>query len=175
MAISRDKKQTLVAELADLFANAKGTAGAAYTGLTVADLQNLRAAARENNVVIKVVKNRLVRVALSQNDKFKAADTSLLTGQLVYAFSSEDEVAPAQLLATFGKKNPNLKLVVGFSDDGKSLDTATVQALATLPTKDQLRGQVVSVIAAPLTRFLGVANGAQRGFAQVLSQRAEAL
>lgn len=175
MAISRDKKQTLVAELADLFATAKGSVGAAYTGLTVADLQNLRAAARENNVVIKVVKNRLVRVALSQNDKFKAADTSLLTGQLVYAFSSEDEVAPAQTLAAFGKKNPNLQLVIGFSDDGKSLDTATVKALAELPTKDQLRGQVVSVIAAPLTRFLGVANGAQRGFAQVLSQRAEAL
>lgn len=175
MAISRDKKNTLVAELAELFASSKGTVGAAYTGISVAQMQELRAAARENNVTIKVVKNRLVRVALEQNDKFKDANTSLLTGQLVYAFSSEDEVAPAQTLATFGKKNPQLQLVVGFSSDGKSLDTATVIALAALPTKDQLRGQVVSVIAAPLTQFLGVANGAQRGFAQVLSQRAEAL
>lgn len=175
MAISRDKKNTLVAELTELFATAKGTVGAAYTNLTVADLQELRASARQNNVVIKVAKNRLVRVALSQNEKFQAADTSLLTGQLVYAFSSEDEVAPAQVLAKFAKTHPDLKLVAGFDDAGASLDTATVIALASLPTKDQLRGQVVSVIAAPLTGFLGVANGAQRGFAQVLSQRAEAI
>ncbi|HET8884039.1 MAG TPA: 50S ribosomal protein L10 [Candidatus Saccharimonadales bacterium] len=175
MAITRDKKNTLVTELADLFADAKGAVGAAYTGISVAEMQELRAAARENNIVIKVVKNRLVRVALTQNDKFAKADTSLLTGQLLYAFSSEDEVAPAQVLAAFGKKHPQLKLVAGFDGTGNSLDTATVNALANLPTKDQLRGQVVSVIAAPLTQFLGVANGAQRGFAQVLSQRAEAL
>jgi large subunit ribosomal protein L10 len=175
MAISRDKKNTLVAELAELFASSKVAVGASYTSLTVADLQELRAAARANNVVIKVAKNRLVRVALSENAKFKSADTSLLTGQLVYAFSDVDEVAPAQVLAKFAKLHPELKLVAGFDGTGASLDTATVTALAALPTKDQLRGQLVSVIAAPLTGFLGVANGAQRGFAQVLSQRAESL
>ena len=173
MAITRDKKSTLVTELADLFANAKGSVGATYTGLSVANMQELRASAREAGVVIKVVKNRLVRVALGQSDKFKAADTSLLTGQLVYAFSSDDEVAPAQVMAGFAKKHPELQLVAGFDGLGVSLDTATVKALAELPTKDQLRGQVVSVIAAPLTQFLGVANAAQRGFAQVLSQHAE--
>jgi len=175
MAITRDKKNTLVAELAELFAESKATAGAAYAGITVAEMQELRRKARENNVTIKVVKNRLVRVALAQNDVFKKADTSLLQGQIVYAFSAEDEVAPAQTLAAFAKTHPKLQLVAGFGGDGTSHDTATVVALANLPTKDQLRGQVVSVIAAPLTQFLGVANGAQRGFAQVLSQRAEAL
>ena len=175
MAISRDKKNTSVAELAKLFTTAKGSVGAAYTGLTVANMQELRAAARATNVVIKVAKNRLVRVALGSSDKFKSADTSLLTGQLVYAFSDDDEVAPAQVLAKFAKKHPELKLIAGFDGTGATLDTATVTALAELPTKDQLRGQLVSVIAAPLTGFLGVANGAQRGFAQVLAQRAEAL
>ena len=175
MAVSRDKKNTLVAELVELFANAKGTAGAAYTGLSVANLQELRAAARANNVVIKVAKNRLVRVALASNDKYKTADTSLLTGQLVYAFSSVDEVAPAQVLAKFAKAHPELILTVGFNDSGETLDTATVISLAALPTKDQLRGQLVSVMAAPLSGFLSVANGAQRGFAQVLSQHAKSL
>ena len=175
MAITRDKKNTLVTELADLFANAKGSVGATYTGLSVANMQELRASARKAGVVIKVVKNRLVRVALGQSDKFKAADTSLLTGQLVYAFSSEDEVAPAQVLAGFTKKHPELQLVAGFDGTGASLDTATVKALAELPTKDQLRGQLVGVISAPLTQFLGVANAAQRGFAQVLTRHAESL
>jgi large subunit ribosomal protein L10 len=175
MAISRDKKNTLVAELAELFATAKGSVGAAYTGLSVANFQELRTIARANNVVVKVAKNRLVRVALADNAKFKAADTGLLTGQLAYAFSSEDEVAPAQVLAKFAKTHPELKLVVGFDGSGASLDTAMVIAIAELPTKDQLRGQLVGVLAAPLTGFLGVANGAQRGFAQVLSQRVKAL
>jgi large subunit ribosomal protein L10 len=175
MAITRDKKNTLVAELAELFASAKGTVGAAYTGLSVADLQKLRGLARQDNVIIKVAKNRLVRVALGADAKFKSADTSLLTGQLIYAFSSVDEVAPAQVLAKFAKTHPALKLIVGFDDTGSTLDTATVTALAALPTKDQLRGQLVSVIAGPLTGFLGVANGSQRGFTQVLSQHATAL
>lgn len=175
MAVTRAKKNTLVAKLVELFATAKGTVGATYTGLSVANLQELRAAARANNVVIKVAKNRLIRVALSENDKFKAADTSLLTGQLIYAFSSVDEVAPAQVLAKFAKTHPELKLVAGFDGTGASLSTATVVALAALPTKDQLRGQLVSVLAAPLTGFLRVANGAQRGFTQVLSQHAESL
>jgi len=175
MAITRDKKNALVAELAELFASAKGTVGASYTGLTVANLQELRTLARENNVTIKVSKNRLVRVAISSSEKFKAADTSLLTGQLVYAFSSEDEVAPAQVLAKFAKKHPELKLVVGFDSAGSSLNTATVMALAELPTKDQLPGQLVSVIAAPLSGFISEASGTQRGFTQVLSQRAKAL
>jgi large subunit ribosomal protein L10 len=175
MAISRDKKNTLITELSELFGTAKCAVGASYTGLSVANLQELRAVARATDVTIKVAKNRLVRVALSTNEKFKSTDTSLLTGQLIYAFSSNDEVAPAQVLAKFAKSHPELKLVTGYDGSGLSLDTATVIALAELPTKDQLRGQLVSVIAAPLTQFLGVANGAQRGFAQVLSQRAEAL
>jgi large subunit ribosomal protein L10 len=175
MAITRDKKNTLVAELTELFASAKGSVGAAYTGLSVADLQELRALARQSDVVIKVAKNRLVRVALGADAKFKSADTNLLTGQLIYAFSSVDEVAPAQILAKFAKTHPAMKLVVGFDDTGSTLDTATVTALAQLPTKDQLRGQLVSVIAAPLSGFLNVANGVQRGFTQVLSQHAESI
>ena len=175
MAITRDKKNTLVTELAELFASAKGSVGAAYTKLSVADMQELRADARKENVVIKVVKNRLVRVALSQNEKLRSADTSLLTGQLVYAFSSDDEVAPAQVLARFAKKHPDLQLVVGFDASGSTQDTATVKALAELPSKDQLRGQFIGILSAPLTQFLAVANGTQRGFAQVLSQRVKSL
>jgi len=175
MAISRDKKNILVAELTKLFASAKGTIGAAYSGLSVADMQELRADARATNVTIKVAKNRLVRVALGDSDKFKDANTDLLTGQLVYAFSTEDEVAPAQVLAKFAKTHPALKLVIGFDDTGAMLDTATVTALAWLPTKDQLRGQLVGVITAPLTRLLGVMSDAQRGFTQVLSQHADVL
>lgn len=175
MAISRDKKNTLVTELSDLFNSAKGTAAAAYTGTSVADMQQLRREARDKGVVIKVVKNRLVRVALTESETYKKSDTSLLQGQLVYAFSADDEVAAAQVLASFAKNHPEFKLVTGFDASGNALDTATVTVLANLPTKDQLRGQLVSVFAAPLSRFMSVASGPGRGFVQVLSERAEQL
>ncbi len=175
MAISRDKKKALVTELTDLFTNAKGIVGAAYNGLNVADMQSLRAEARKNNIAIKVVKNRLVKVALENSDKFKKAETKGLTGQLVYAFSNEDEVAPAQVLAKFSKSHPALKLIVGFDNTGISLDADTVNAISNLPTKDQLRGQLVSVMAAPLSGFLSVTSGTQRGLVQVLSKHAESL
>lgn len=175
MAISRDKKEALVAELGQLIKSAKAVASATYTGLTVKEMQELRKVARENGVALKVVKNRLVKVALLADERFKDAKLDDFQGQLVYAFSDQDEVAPAQTLAGFAKGREGMELVAGLSEDGTVLDQATVVALASLPTKDQLRGQVVSVIAAPLTKFLGVANGAQRGLAQVLAQRAEQL
>jgi large subunit ribosomal protein L10 len=175
MAISRDKKNTLVTELTELFTSSRGSVGAVYTNLSVADMQELRTETRANNVIIKVAKNRLVRVAFAKIAKFKKTDTSLLTGQLVYAFSSDDEIAPAQVLAKFSKTHPTLKLVVGFDNEGSMLDTVAVTTLAALPTKYQLRGQLVSVISTPLTEFLGIASGTQRGLTHVLSQRAEAL
>ncbi|MBC7746677.1 50S ribosomal protein L10 [Pedobacter sp.] len=173
MAISRDKKRSLVSEFSEALASSKMTVAASYAGVSVAELQELRRTARESGVTIKVIKNRLVRVALEQSDTFKKADTSLLQGPLLYALSAVDEVAPAQVIAAFAKKHPQMELIAGFDASGASLDTAAVKVLADLPTKDQLRGMVVSTIAAPLTQMLGVLNGAQRGFAQVLSQHSE--
>ena len=70
------------------------TVFAKYQGLTVAEMQELRKAARENNVKIKIVKNRLVRVAMGNIAVYKDTDTSALEGQLLYAVSNDDEVAP---------------------------------------------------------------------------------
>jgi large subunit ribosomal protein L10 len=173
MAITREKKQVLVQEVSELLDTSKLTAFASYEGVSVENLQKLRRTAREQDVTIKVAKNRLVRVAMSQTKDYKDTDTSLLKGQLLYAISAEDEVAPAQVLKNFAKKHPELKLAGGFNSDGSVLDQAAIQVLADLPGKDQLRGQFVGVLAAPMTQVLGVINGAQRGFAQVLSQRAE--
>ncbi len=150
MAITRDKKQSLVAEISEILADAKMTAFAEYKGLSVAELQELRAKAREAGVTIKVVKNRLVRVALESSDVYKEADTSLLEGQLLYAFSSEDEVAPAQVLDAFAKNHPALELIGGFSGEGASLNTSEIKALAGLPSKNQLIAEVVAQLLSPV-------------------------
>lgn len=175
MAISKDKKTSLIAEFTELLDNAKMTVGAHYDGLSVADLQDLRREARVANVTIKVVKNRLVRVAFAQSDTYKKTDSSLLIGQLLYAISTDDEVAPAQVLAAFAKTHDSLRLACGFDQSGESLDQVRVTALANLPTKDQLRGQLVSIIAAPLTGVVGVLNGNLRSVLYALNARAETL
>jgi large subunit ribosomal protein L10 len=159
MAISRDKKNALVAEMSETLNASKMTVFAQYQGLSVADVQALRAKAREAGVVIKVVKNRLVRVALSTSDTYKDTDTSALNGQLLYAISSEDEVAPAQVLDAFAKTHPALQLVGGFSGEGKTLDTNEVKALAGLPSKEQLIGQVVSQLLSPVNDITNALSG----------------
>ena len=150
MAISKDKKQALVSELAELFAGAKGTAVAKYQGLSVADIQDLRKAARAAGVTIKVVKNRLVRVAMGESDTYKEADTSALLGQLLYAFSADDEVAPAKVLDEFAKTHPTLELVAGFSGEGLAQNATDVKALAGLPSKHQLIAEVVAQLLSPV-------------------------
>jgi large subunit ribosomal protein L10 len=150
MAISRDKKNTLVAELTDLLSSAKLTAFASYQGLTVSEAQKLRRAAREAGVTIKVVKNRLVRVALQDIDTYKDTDTSALVGQLIYAVSDTDEVTPAKVLDDFAKTHPALQLVGGFSGEGLALSTEDIKALAGLPSKEQLIAEVVAQLLSPV-------------------------
>lgn len=159
MAITRDKKQALVGEISDLFASAKMTVFAKYQGLSVADVQDLRRAARESGVVIKVVKNRLVRVAMSENKTYKDIDTSVLTGQLLYAVSADDEVAPAQVLDGFMKSHPELEFVGAFSSEGNLLAASEVKSLAGLPSKPQLIAEVVAQLLSPVHDVTNALSG----------------
>lgn len=159
MAISKAKKNELVAEVSELLATSKLTVFAQYNGLSVADLQDLRRAAREAGVVIRVVKNRLVRVALSENKTYKNTDTSLLQGQLLYAVSAEDEVSPAKVLDGFAKTHPALVFVGAFGMEGELLDAAAVKALASLPSKNELIGQVVGMLLSPVNDVTNALSG----------------
>jgi len=159
MAISRDKKNALVSEMSETLAQAKMTVFAQYQGLSVANVQELRALAREAGVTIKVVKNRLVRVALASNDTYKNTDTSALNGQLLYAISTEDEVAPAQVLDKFAKTHPELQLAGAFSGEGAVLSADEVKALAKLPSKNQLIGEVVAQLLSPVNDITNALSG----------------
>jgi len=175
MAISRQTKETQVEELVQLLSTAKLTALAQYHGLTVKELQALRRAAAQADVKIKVVKNRLVRVAMGQVEHFKNADIAPLKAQLLYAISANDEVAPAQVLAKFAKDHDALQLIGAYDSAGVLLAVEDVKALANLPTKDQLRGMLVGTLAAPLSGFVNVLAGNVRGVLNVLNARSKAL
>ncbi|OYW42080.1 50S ribosomal protein L10 [Candidatus Saccharibacteria bacterium 32-45-3] len=108
---------------------------------------------------MKVVKNRLVRVALAENPIYKDADTSALTGQLVYATSTEDEVAPAQVLDTFAKTHPALQFAGGFSGEGAALSADDVKALAGLPSKSQLIAETIAQLLSPVHDITNALSG----------------
>ncbi len=175
MALQRSKKEEQVAEISELFKNSKLTVLANYSGLGVKQMQELRKNAKENQTKLKVVKNRLVMKAMDQIDTYKDTDRSIFKEQLLFAFNSDDEVAPAQVLAGFAKKNKDLEFVGAVTAEGEILSVDEVKYLAGLPSKDQLRGQLVGTLSAPLSGFVNVLSGNIRGFVNVLSARAESL
>lgn len=175
MALSKEQKQQVIDELTELLTSSKLTVAATYQGTGVKQMQELRAQARDNGTTIKVVKNRLVKKAIESVEDIKDVDTSSFEGQLLYAFNADDEVAPAQVLANFAKKNPQITFVAAISEDGNVLAAEDVKALADLPSKDQLRAQLVGTIAAPLSGFVNVLSGNVRGVLNVLNARAEAI
>lgn len=159
MALTRIKKNEVTSEVADLLATSKMTVVVAYKGTPVKALQALRKAGRENGTQLKVVKNRLVVKAIESTSALKGTDTSALNGMLLYAFNSQDEVAPAQTLATFAKTQPTLEFVGAISGDGKFLSSEEVKALATLPSKNELIAQVIATLISPVHDVTNALSG----------------
>jgi len=159
MALTKDDKHKVVAEVSELLSASKMTVVARYQGTTVKALQQLRRDSRGNGTQVKVVKNRLVKQALQGVDALKNVETNDLQGMLLYAFNSEDEVAPAQILAQFLKANPSVEFVGAISAEGKFLGAEDVKALATLPSKDQLIAQVVATLLSPLHDVTNALSG----------------
>lgn len=173
MALSRQAKEAALAEISELLKTTKMLVVAKYTGTTVKEAQELRQAAADNSTVLKVTKNRLVILAMKANEDLKDADTSVLEGQLMYAFNAEDEVAPAQVLHNFAKQHPQIEFVGAYSEDGTFMDAEQVKQLAQLPSKEQLRGQLVGTVAAPLSGLVNVLGGNVRGLVNVLNARVQ--
>ena len=150
MALTKDKKHEVVKEVAAALGASKMTVVAQYQGTTVKAIQQLRRDARDGGTKLRVVKNRLFKQALQQNDHLKDVDISELKGQLLYAFNPNDEVAPAQVLAAFAKTNPSIEFVGAITAQGKFITKDEVTALAALPSKDNLIAQVIATLASPL-------------------------
>ena len=159
MALTKDQKQLVVDEVSSLLEGSKMTIAVEYKGIGVKSLQQLRKSAKNNGTVIKVIKNRLVVKALQSNSKLKDVDINDLKGQLLYAFNGEDEVAPAQTLATFAKTNPSLRFVGAITAEGQLMSPDEVKVLASLPSKNELVAQVIATLASPLNDVTNTLSG----------------
>lgn len=174
MAVSREAKEKAVATLTDELGRLKLAVLTDYRGLTVKEIQELRGILRDQGITYRVSKNTLVRLAAQGTENLKDTDVSMFKGPMALAIGFDDEVAPARAVFQYAKEHAALEIVGGIMEDGTTLSAAEVTALASLPTRDQLLGQVVGTIAAPLSSFVGVLGGNVRSIVTVLAAIGEA-
>jgi large subunit ribosomal protein L10 len=140
---------------------------AEYRGLTVQQLSDLRKQLRSVSAEYKVVKNRLAKLALSDNF---AAVKGLLKGPTGMILAKDDPVAVAKALHTFARTNQALVIKAGYVE-GQMLESAGLKALADLPSKETIRAQIVGAVQGPLAKLVGLLQAPQREIVYVLAQR----
>lgn len=151
MALNLENKKAIVAEVANVAKDATSLVAANYSGLTVAQITELRKTARDTGVYVRVVRNTLARRAFHAT-QFACMDPALV-GPLVLAFSKDDPGAAARLMKDFSKKFEKLE-VKALSIDGVLLAASELNKLASLPTRDQAIAQLMSVMTAPVTKLV---------------------
>lgn len=155
MALSLSEKKAIVAEVAEVAADAHSVVAAEYLGLSAEEMTTLRADARNGGVYLRVVKNTLAKRALEGTDF--ACINDALTGPLLLAFSQEDPGAAARVIKAFAKEHDKL-VVKMLSVGGQLLPANDIERLASLPTKDQAISMLMSVMQAPITKLARTMN-----------------
>lgn len=160
MAKTRQQKEEIVAKLSEKLGRARAVVFADYKGLTMKQLSDLRNKLHEVNSEFTITKNTLLKRVLP---------TSELNGPTATLFAYDDEISPIKILVQGLKDIALGKVKSGFLGH-MSLDEAKILQLATLPTKDALRGKTVGVLAAPLQGILSVLQGNLRNLVYALSE-----
>jgi len=166
MAITKQKKEEVVAELQDLFTNAKSIVFSDYKGVNVKDFGTLRGKLRENEVNFKVAKKTLIKIA-AENAGVKNLSDEVLEGQVGVAFGMGDEVAAAKTLYEFSKSNEAIKLL-GALMEGRNLSKEETLQLAKIPGKDELLAKLVGSMKSPISGFHGTLSSLLRNFVGVV-------
>ena len=162
--MDRAAKKEMVATLSEVFKASNVVVVAHYSGLTVAQMQNLRRQAKQAGAEVKVAKNRLAKIALEGADG--AVIAPLLKGPTVLAYSG-DPVAAPKVVSDFAKANDKL-VILGGAIGNTALDPAGVKALAVLPSLDELRATIIGLVQAPATKLAQVLNAPAAKVARVV-------
>ncbi|MFC1599451.1 50S ribosomal protein L10 [Patescibacteria group bacterium] len=173
MAVSKAKKEEVIAELTDLFKNSKSVVFSDYQGISVKDVQTLRRNLRDNDSTFKVAKKTLIKLA-AKDAGFDEIPEEALVGQVGVAFSMGDEIAAAKTLYDFSKTNDAVKLLSAFME-GKTLSKEETLELAKIPGKDELLAKLVGSMKSPISGFHGVLYSLLRSFVGVVDAYRDSL
>ena len=171
--MDRAQKEKVVDELGQIFESSGVVVVAHYAGLTVAEMQDLRARARDNGSSVRVAKNRLAKIALEGKPCESIAD--LMTGMTVLSYS-DDPVAAAKVAEDYAKGNDKF-VILGGAMGETALDPAGVKAVAAMPSREELIASIVGCIGAPASNIAGAIGAPASNIASILStieEKAEA-
>ena len=167
MPKTRVQKEAILATTVDRLQRSASVVFVSVQGVKVGQMESMRDALFPAGVQLQVAKNNLFQLALDQIKVEVPAE--LLSQPVGMVFGYDDAVAAAKLMAPFAKEVEALNLLGGIMD-GRFMTAAEVQALATLPSREQLYGQLVGTLAAPLSGLVNVLQGNIRGLVTVLSK-----
>ncbi|WP_116133219.1 50S ribosomal protein L10 [Tropicimonas sp. IMCC34043] len=163
--MDRAQKEKVVEELGQIFESSGVVVAARYEGLTVAEMQDLRARARAAESSVRVAKNRLAKIALTGTPCEGMAD--LLMGMTVLTYS-EDPVAAAKVAEDFAKANDKFEILGGVMG-GTTLDRAGIAAVSKMPSREELIASIVACIGAPASNIAGAIGAPASNIASILS------
>tara|TARA_R100000935_G_scaffold3808_1_gene9484 strand:+ start:2117 stop:2632 length:516 start_codon:yes stop_codon:yes gene_type:complete len=163
--VDRAQKEQLVDELGQIFESSGVVVVSHYVGLTVADMQDLRARARAAGGAVRVAKNRLAKIALDGKPCESIAD--LLTGMTVLTYS-EDPVAAAKVAQEFAKENAKF-VILGGAMGENALDVAGVEAVSKMPSREELISTIAGMLGAPASNIAGAIGAPASNIASILS------
>jgi large subunit ribosomal protein L10 len=166
--VRKEEKTQYVDELREAMKGSQIVLRTRYSGLNVAKMSALRKQLSESGVRYKVVRNTLLRRAVEGTDYEPLVRD--LKGPIALAFTEEDAVATAKVLTDFAKGEEVFSIDIGVLD-GKELSAAQIQSLASLPGKDQLRAQLLSLLQTVPQRLLGVLQAPARDMVGVIEAR----
>jgi large subunit ribosomal protein L10 len=150
--MNKESKKNYIEEMKKNFSDNEAVMIAQYQGLNVTELDELRKQLREKGILFKITKNRITKIAI-KDSPVKDLE-KYFTGPTAAAMSS-DAITTAKILTKFAKSHNKLKIVAGFMD-GKVLDEKEVAIIATLPSLDEARANIVGILATPAQKLVSI-------------------
>jgi large subunit ribosomal protein L10 len=163
--MARPEKAAEVLAITAHLQSAKSVVLADYQGMSVAQMTDFRVKCRAKNVVCRVVKNRLAKIAADQADVPVLGEH--LTGPMALIISAESQVDAAKVVVDFAKDVDKLKVRGGYVDGG-FLDAGQVEALSRVPSRDELYAKMMGSINSPATGIVGTINGVMSAVVRAL-------
>ncbi|MCK5727390.1 MAG: 50S ribosomal protein L10 [Thiotrichaceae bacterium] len=155
MALTLEAKKQIVSEVAEVAASAHSAIAADYSGISVSDMTELRAKARADDVYLRVVKNNLAKIALT-NTEFECMAEGL-SGPMILAFSQEDPGAAARVIKDFAKEQEKFEVKM-IALGGELLETSQLETLSKMPTRDQAIAMLMATMRAPVEKLVKTLN-----------------
>lgn len=166
MAITRERKEELVSLYSQMLSRTDGFIVTEYRGLSVAKVNELRDKLTPVGGSYTVTKNTLFSIALDQTGWVKPSE--LLVGPTAVAFGNGNLPAVAKALQAFAKDNPELFVVKGGVLANNVFKSEDVEAIANLPTMEEIRAQLAGLIVQPASALAGLLNAATAQVVNVL-------